>query len=101
MDLVSSFAVWLQPLSIALTTPSFHNFALILTGCVFARRRTLTGILIPCGIKCESQTEAFVILAFARLALRADPLVRRLNQQYDRRPRCAAHALRGRPRLGR
>jgi hypothetical protein len=34
MDLVSSFAVWLQPLSIALTTPSFHNFALILTGCV-------------------------------------------------------------------
>src|SRR6185503_3183643 len=50
MFLVSSFSILLQELSVVMTTPSFHNFLTILTGWVFAKRRTVTGMLTAAGV---------------------------------------------------
>src|ERR1043166_4566001 len=50
MYLVNSFVVMLQELSVVMTAPSFGNFATILTGWVFARRRTITGMLVAAGV---------------------------------------------------
>ena len=44
--LVPSFLDLLQPLSAAMTAPTFESFVTILTGWVFARRRTVTGIIV-------------------------------------------------------
>lgn len=46
MELVSSFVVLLQQVSFVMTTPTFASYRTILTGWVFARRRTLTGMLV-------------------------------------------------------
>ena len=43
--LVPSFLDLLQPLSAAMTAPTFDSFVTILTGWVFARRRTVTGMI--------------------------------------------------------
>ena len=43
MTLVPSFLDLLQPLHVVMTTPSFANFVTLLTGWVYARRRTVTG----------------------------------------------------------
>lgn len=59
MDLVTSFAVLLQPLAITMTAPSFDNFVTILTGWVFARRRTLTGMLTAAGVTGKRHHAAF------------------------------------------
>jgi hypothetical protein len=50
MYLVSSFAVLVQGLSVVMTSPVFGNFVTILTGWVFARRRTITGMLVAAGV---------------------------------------------------
>src|SRR5205823_7971699 len=50
MYLVSSFSFLLQGLSVARTVPAFGNFVTILTGWVFARRRTVTGMLVAAGV---------------------------------------------------
>jgi SRSO17 transposase len=50
MFLVSSFAVVLQELALVMTVPSFQNFVTILTGWVFSRRRTVTGMLTAAGV---------------------------------------------------
>ncbi|WP_419807495.1 transposase [Sphingomonas sp.] len=44
--LVPSFLDLLQPLSAAMTAPTFDSFLTILTGWVFARRRTVTGMIL-------------------------------------------------------
>lgn len=59
MDLVSSFAILLQSLAITMTAPSFHNFVSILTGWVFARRRTVTGMLTAAGLAGKRHHAAF------------------------------------------
>lgn len=59
MDLVTSFAVLLQPLAITMTAPSFDNFVTILTGWVFARRRTVTGMLTAAGVTGKRHHAAF------------------------------------------
>lgn len=46
MALVPSFVDLLQPLSCAMTCPTFDSFLTILTGWVFARRRTVTGMIV-------------------------------------------------------
>jgi len=48
MSLVSSFLDGLQQLSFVMTAPTFNSFATVLTGWVFARRRTVTGMLVAC-----------------------------------------------------
>src|SRR5688572_12962163 len=72
MDLVTSFAVLLQPLAIAMTAPSFNNFVTILTGWVFARRRTVTGMLTAAGLAGKRHHAAFHrLFAQARWSLDA------------------------------
>jgi hypothetical protein len=59
MFIVSSFAVVLQELAVVMTTPSFQNFVTVLTGWVFARRRTVTGMLTAAGVAGQRHHAAF------------------------------------------
>jgi len=49
VSLVPSFADLVQPLSCAMTCPTFHSFLTLLGGWVFARRRTVTGMIVAAG----------------------------------------------------
>ena len=49
MSLVPSFLDLLQPLSCVMTCPTFGSFVTLLTGWAFARRRTITGMLLAAG----------------------------------------------------
>ena len=49
MSLVTSFVVFLQPLAVVMSTPSFENLMTILSGWAFAPRRTITGMLQAAG----------------------------------------------------
>lgn len=46
VSLVPSFVDLLQPLSFVMTAPSFQSFLTLITGWVFARRRTVTGMIL-------------------------------------------------------
>jgi hypothetical protein len=46
MNLVSSFADLVQQVSLVMTAPTFTSFITVLTGWVFARRRTVTGTIL-------------------------------------------------------
>ena len=59
MYLVSSFAVLLQELAIAMTGPSFDNFQIIATGWTFAQHRTVTGMLLAAGVATRRHHAAF------------------------------------------
>jgi hypothetical protein len=70
--LVSSFAVVLQELAVVMTVPSFQNLVTVLTGWVFARRRTITGMLTATGIAGKRHHSAFHrLFAQARWSLDA------------------------------
>ena len=72
MNLVTSFAVLLQPLAIAMTAPSFANLVTVLTGWVFAPRRTITGMLGAAGAVGRKHHSAFHrLFASARWSLDA------------------------------
>lgn len=49
MSLVSSFEALLQPLSVMMTQPSFASFVTLVTGWLFANRRTVTGMIVAAG----------------------------------------------------
>jgi hypothetical protein len=49
MELVLSFASSLQPLAVWITAPSFEKFFVMACGWVFARRRTVTGMIQAAG----------------------------------------------------
>ncbi len=49
MYLVTSFVVFLQPLAVVMTCPSFGNAMTLLAGWVFAPRRTITGMIAAAG----------------------------------------------------
>lgn len=46
MTLVSTFLVLVQQVSCVMTQPTFHSCLTVLTGWVFARRRTVTGMIL-------------------------------------------------------
>ena len=46
MILVPSFVALLQPLASVMTVPTFGNLLTVLTGWVYARRRTVTGMIV-------------------------------------------------------
>lgn len=46
MELVSGFAQLLQPLASTMTAPTFDSLRTVLTGWVFARRRTVTRMIL-------------------------------------------------------
>jgi hypothetical protein len=49
VSLVPSFVDLLQPLSCVMSAPSFNSFVTVLAGLVFARRRTVTGMILAAG----------------------------------------------------
>ena len=49
MTLINSFVLFLQPLATAMTCPSFENFLVIVTGWIFASRRTVTRMIVAAG----------------------------------------------------
>jgi hypothetical protein len=59
MYLVSSFAFTLQALAGVMTDRSFDNFVTVLSGWVFARRRTITGMITAAGIAGKRHHAAF------------------------------------------
>jgi hypothetical protein len=59
MSLVTSFVVFLQPLGIVMTDPSFQSAMLILTGWVFAPRRTITCMIAAAGAVGRKHHSAF------------------------------------------
>jgi hypothetical protein len=50
LTLVASFLEVVQPLSWAMTAPSFHTFLVVLTGWIFTSRRTITGAIVAAGV---------------------------------------------------
>lgn len=72
MFLASSFAVVLKELAVVMTVPSFQNFLVLLTGWVFAKRRTVTGMLTAAGLAGKRHHAAFHrLFAAARWSLDA------------------------------
>ena len=72
MFLAASFAVVLQELAVVMTVPSFENLVTVLTGWVFARRRTITGMLTATGVAGKRHHSAFHrLFAQARWSLDA------------------------------
>src|SRR5262245_13183092 len=59
MDLVSSFQVVLQSLSSVMTAPSFESWLILVTGWVFARRRTVTQMILAAGAIREKHFSSF------------------------------------------
>ena len=59
MVLVPSFVELLQPLAGVMTAPSFASFVTLLSGWVFARRRTVTGMLLAADAVGSKHHSAF------------------------------------------
>ena len=59
MSLVTSFVVFLQPLAVVMTGPSFDNALTILTGWVFAPRRTITSMILAAAAVRQKHHSAF------------------------------------------
>ena len=70
MTLVSSFREMVQQISYVMTVPTFNSFLILLTGWVFARRRTVTGMLLAAGAVGTKHHSAFHrVFATARWSL--------------------------------
>ena len=59
MEPLPSFVALVQPLSVAMTAPTFRSFVTILTGWLLARHRTLTGMLVATGVAGRRHHAAF------------------------------------------
>jgi hypothetical protein len=59
MSIVTSFTQLVQPLAVAMTTPTFNNFLVILAGWVFAPRHTVTTMLQAAGVAGVRHHSAF------------------------------------------
>lgn len=59
MELVPGFAVLLQGLSATMTTPTFASLTTVLTGWVFARRRTVTRMILAVGDAAEKHLSSY------------------------------------------
>lgn len=73
MNLDIAFLGLVQPLASVMTAPSFANFVSILTGWVFASRRTVTGMILAAGLAGERHHSIFHRF-FARAAWSLDDL---------------------------
>ncbi|HUW82731.1 MAG TPA: transposase [Phycisphaerae bacterium] len=72
MTLVSSFQELLQQVSCVMTAPTFVSFVTIVTGWVFARRRTITGMILAADAVNSKHHSAFHrVFATARWSLDA------------------------------
>jgi len=59
MSLVASFLEIVQPLGWAMSTPVFATFLTLLTGWIFAPRRTVTGMIVAAGVAEQRHHAAF------------------------------------------
>lgn len=59
MELVTSFEVVLQSLATVMTAPSFQTWLTLVTGWVFARRRTVTQMIVAAGAVEEKHFSSF------------------------------------------
>jgi len=59
MELVTSFEMVLQSLSPVMTAPSFQTWLTLVTGWVFARRRTVTQMIVAAGAVEEKHFSSF------------------------------------------
>jgi hypothetical protein len=59
MTLTTSFVTLLQPFALAMTLPTFTNLVLLLPGWLFARRRTITAIIVAAGLQQRRHHSAF------------------------------------------
>ena len=57
MEFITSFGLLLQGLATTMTTPTFDSFVTMLTGWVFAPRRTVTRMILAAG---DSRTRSEV-----------------------------------------
>ncbi len=73
MTLVPSFVDLLQPLAVAMTVPTFDNLLTVLTGWVYARRRTVAGMIVAAGAVGRKHHSAFHRL-FAQASWSLDAL---------------------------
>jgi len=70
MTLVSSFVELVQQVSFVMTVPTFASFVIVLTGWVFARRRTVTGMILAADAVAAKHHSAFHrVFAAARWSL--------------------------------
>ena len=59
MTLVASFVQFVQPLGWAMRATVFRSFLIVLTGWIFAPRRTITGMLVAAGAAGQRHHAAF------------------------------------------
>jgi len=59
MNLVTSFAVIIQEFALIMSAPSFENLTTVITGWVFAPKRTITQMLMAAGVAGERHHSAF------------------------------------------
>jgi hypothetical protein len=59
MELVSSFRRVLQVLAVRMSAPSFESFVVLVTGWIFAARRTVTGMIVAAGAQRTKHHSAF------------------------------------------
>lgn len=59
MDLVRSFCDLLQPFGSVMTAPTFQTLTWIVTGWIFAPRRTITGMMLAAGVVGRKHHSAF------------------------------------------
>lgn len=59
MRLVASFVHLVQPLDAEFSQPAFAKFTVLITGWVFAGRRTVTGMLVAAGVAGKRHHSAF------------------------------------------
>src|SRR4051794_10914086 len=59
LALVPSFLALVQPLGWAMRAPCFRSFVTVVTGWLFAPRRTITGALVAAGVAGQRHHAAF------------------------------------------
>ena len=59
MELVPGFSELLQGLSATMTTPTFHNLVTVLTGWVFASKRTVTRMILAAGSSADKHYSSY------------------------------------------
>lgn len=59
MSLVPSFRQWLQPFWLVMAAPTFQTFTWIVSGWLFAPRRTITGMMLAAGVVGRKHHSAF------------------------------------------
>ena len=70
MELVPGFVLFLQPFAISMTTPTFDSLTTLMTGWLFASRRTVTRMILAAGETPTSTTRP-TIACLAQLADRS------------------------------